>query len=92
MLDFDISKFDHYATYDPISGACKSYIVSLADQQVSIDEEKINSYRNEPVWTELSQKFSEEEVAALAKDCGFEPLDNFYDCRHDFIDAMWIRI
>ena len=29
--DFDIDKFDHYPTYDPETGACKSYLISLAD-------------------------------------------------------------
>ena len=28
--------FEHYATYDPSTGACKSYLVSLKDQQVAI--------------------------------------------------------
>ena len=30
--DFDLSKFEHYPTYDPETGACKSYLVSLEDQ------------------------------------------------------------
>jgi dimethylhistidine N-methyltransferase len=87
--DFDLMQFDHYPTYDPISGACKSYLISLAEQEVHIGEESFRFYRNEPIWTELSQKYSEQEVAELAVHSGFRPVANFYDCRHDFIDAMW---
>src|SRR5665647_853478 len=32
--DFHVENFEHYATYDPITGACKSFLVSLKDQQV----------------------------------------------------------
>jgi len=87
--DFDLTKFDHYPTYDPISGACKSYLISLADQEVHIGEEIFFFYRNEPVWTELSQKYSEQEIAELAVHTGFRTVANFHDCRHDFQDTLW---
>jgi L-histidine N-alpha-methyltransferase len=35
---FNVSQFDHYAMYDPESGACRSYLVSLQDQQVNIGD------------------------------------------------------
>ena len=31
--DFDTSQFEHYPNYDPITGACKSYLVSKADRE-----------------------------------------------------------
>jgi L-histidine N-alpha-methyltransferase len=34
--NFDLTRFDHFPTYDPETGACKSYLVSLADQEVSL--------------------------------------------------------
>jgi dimethylhistidine N-methyltransferase len=89
---FDLTKFDHYPTYDPITGACKSYLVSLIDQEVHISTETFFFYRNEPVWTELSQKYSELEIAEMAIHTGFRPVINFYDCRHDFVDALWERL
>lgn len=90
--DFDLMKFDHFPTYDPISGACKSYLISLADQEVHIGEKIISFYRNEPIWTELSQKYSTHEIAELAVHTGFRTVANFFDCRHDFVDTMWARV
>ncbi len=87
--NFDVSQFDHFPTYDPITGACKSYLISLADQEVQIGDEAFSLYKNEPIWTELSQKYSEQEVKELAVNTGFIPVENFYDCRHWFIDAVW---
>jgi dimethylhistidine N-methyltransferase len=35
--DFDLALFEHFPTYDPETGACKSFLVSLAEQKVSLD-------------------------------------------------------
>lgn len=90
--DFDLAKFDHYPTYDPISGACKSFLVSIEDQEVHIGDESCRLYRNECVWTELSQKYSEDEINELAVQTGFRPVKNFYDSRHWFLDAAWEKL
>jgi dimethylhistidine N-methyltransferase len=87
--DFDLTAFDHFPTYDPVTGACKSYLVSKAAQEVHIGPEVIRFYRNEPVWTELSQKYSEQEITEMCLQTGFRPVAHFYDCRHDFMDALW---
>ena len=39
--NFVISKFEHYPTYDPGTGSCKSYLVSLDDQTVNVGETNI---------------------------------------------------
>lgn len=90
--NFDLTQFDHYPTYDPITGACKSYLISMADHDVRIGKATFSFSRNEPIWTELSQKYSELEIAELAVNTGFRTVANFYDCRHDFVDTMWEKI
>lgn len=87
--NFILTKFDHYPTYDPLSGACKSYLISLDEQEVHIGENTFSFYRNEPVWTELSQKYSVQEIGEMAIHTGFHPVENFFDCRHWFMDALW---
>jgi len=37
--NINVSQFDHYPTYDPITGACKSYLVSKTKQQVQIENQ-----------------------------------------------------
>jgi len=87
--DFDLLQFDHFPTYDPITGACKSYLISLADQEVRLGDQTFSFARYEPIWTELSQKYSVQEINEMAIHTGFQPVQNFFDCRHWFVDALW---
>lgn len=88
--DFDISKFEHYPTYDPGTGACKSYLVSLEDQQVHIGADVcIDFAAHEPLYMEISQKYSIEETEHLAAQCGFQPVACFFDSKKWFVDCLW---
>jgi L-histidine N-alpha-methyltransferase len=87
--DFDIEKFQHYQTYDPISGACRSYLISLSEQTATIGKEQISFKENEAIYMEVSQKYSSEEIDKMAVRTGFLPLEKIYDSRKWFIDAIW---
>lgn len=87
--DFDISSFDHYASYDPESGACKSYLISLRDQLVNIGDETIRFRANEHIYMEISQKYSLTEVNEMAASSGFIPVAHFFDQHQYFVDAIW---
>lgn len=87
--DFDVSKFDHYASYDPETGACKSYLISLQEQWVNVGDETIHFEANEFIYMEISQKYSLEDVDALAKKSGFNPIHRFFDHQKYFTDAVW---
>ncbi|HZX59430.1 MAG TPA: L-histidine N(alpha)-methyltransferase [Mucilaginibacter sp.] len=89
--DFDMAKFEHYPTYDPESGACKSYLVSLADQEVTINHrERIQFLKDECIHMEISQKFTVLQTEQIAENAGFEPVDYFFDSKKWFLDAVWI--
>ncbi len=90
--DFNLAKFDHYPTYNPVNGACKSYLISLENQEVRIGEKTISFYKNEPVWTELSQKYAEQEIDALAVQTSFNPVAKYYDSKHWFVDVLWEKM
>jgi L-histidine Nalpha-methyltransferase len=88
--DFDLSKFEHYPTYDPQGGACKSYLISTCDQEVSIGKERISFLKDEYIYMEISQKFTvgqTEHIAAMAE---FKPVNRFFDSKNWFLDAVWI--
>lgn len=88
--DFDLSKFEHFPTYDPATGACKSYLISLENQQVHIGEDVTISFReNESIYMEISQKYSLEETDQLAAFAGFKPVARFFDHKHWFTDCLW---
>jgi len=88
--NFDVTKFEHYPTYDPESGACKSYLVSICDQEVNIGSQTIRFLKDEYIFMEISQKFSIGQTDEMANRSGFKPVDHFFDSRKWFTDAIWI--
>jgi dimethylhistidine N-methyltransferase len=87
--NFNRSAFKHYQTYDPLSGACRSYLISLEEQQVRIGNELIDFKENEAVYMEISQKYALQEADAMALKNGFMPINHIPDSKGWFIDAIW---
>jgi dimethylhistidine N-methyltransferase len=88
--DFNVEAFEHYATYDPYSQACKSYLVSLMDQQVVIGNNAvIKLLKDETVCMEISQKYTIEQTDEIASHSGFEPVAHFFDKNKWFTDVIW---
>ncbi|MDO3643552.1 MAG: L-histidine N(alpha)-methyltransferase [Mucilaginibacter sp.] len=88
--DFDVSQFEHYPTYDPETGACKSYLISLRDQTVSIQGKSIFFAKDEYIFMEISQKFTVAEIDNMALTASFKPAVHFFDSKHWFTDAIWV--
>ncbi len=90
--NFDLDAFDHYANYDPISGETKSYIFSKVDQSVFIGalNRGFHFQAWEPIWTELSQKYSIETIQRLAREADFSVATHFFDEKRYFADSAWI--
>jgi len=86
--DFNIEQFEHYASYDPESGACKSYLISLASQIVNIGHHVIHFAENEYVFMEISQKYALGDIDQLAAKTGFTPLQRFFDKNRYFVDSI----
>ncbi len=87
---FDIDKFAHYPTYDPESGACKSYLVSLEEQDVTIGNETVSFAKDEFIFMEISQKFTVAQTDKIAKTALFKPIFHFFDSKKWFLDAIWL--
>jgi dimethylhistidine N-methyltransferase len=87
--NFNLDQFQHYQTYDPVGGACRSYLVSLVDQIVTIDHAVISFKENELIDMEVSQKFSETDIKDLAENAGFEVKGEIKDSKKWFIDSVW---
>jgi L-histidine Nalpha-methyltransferase len=89
--DFNPDQFEHCPVYDPGSGACKSYLISLSAQEVHIGNNVIVFRENEPVHMEISQKFTLAETAQMASQSGFQPIHTFLDSKKWFADVLWQR-
>jgi L-histidine Nalpha-methyltransferase len=70
--DFDLNAFDHYPFYEPVSGTTFSYLVSLKDQWVNFaNGSRIKFRKDELIHTEVSKKYSLEEIEELGLKAGF---------------------
>jgi L-histidine N-alpha-methyltransferase len=87
--NFEINNFYHYPTYDPATGATKSYVVSRKEQQVSVAGKTFCFAEGEAIFMEISQKYTPEQTDQLARQTGFEPIHHFYDSKGWFLDAVW---
>lgn len=87
--DFDVLNYQHYQTYDPISGACKSYLVSLTEQNVHIGNQIFRFEENELIDMEISQKFALDDISKLARDAKFHIIDEIADSKNWFVDSIW---
>ncbi|MEB2784097.1 L-histidine N(alpha)-methyltransferase [Algoriphagus persicinus] len=91
--DFDRDSFTHWPTYDPVSGECRSYLVSQRSQVVTIGalSQSFEFEAFESVFTEISKKYSLSEIGALATSGGFHLEENFMDSEEYFADVLWKR-
>ncbi|MEN8884801.1 MAG: L-histidine N(alpha)-methyltransferase, partial [Winogradskyella sp.] len=46
---------------------------------------------NELIWTELSKKYTINEISNLAEATNFKLTSNFLDCKHYFTDSLWVK-
>jgi L-histidine Nalpha-methyltransferase len=87
--DFIINNFLHFPTYNPASGACKSYLVSLKEQVVNIADQSFSFAENEAIFMEIAQKYTVIQTDELALQSGFTPVKHFFDSRRWFLDTIW---
>ncbi len=89
--NFDLESFVHWPTYDPILGECRSYLVSLKVQKVYFEamDETIHFDAYEPIFMEVSKKYSLREIDNLAERSGFKVIENFTDRESYFADCLW---
>jgi L-histidine Nalpha-methyltransferase len=89
--DFNLDTFVHYENYDPLSGAAKSYLISTIEQTVSFGKPNasVGFGEWEPVYVEMSQKYSPDMIRGFAAENGFKVVADFYDSRRYFVDSVW---
>ncbi len=91
--DINIEQFDFYCHYNPLNGEVRSYLVSLADQDVYLSalDKTYHFSENELISTELSKKYTLLELETLAQKMGFRVQEHFLDGKHYFADSLWVK-
>jgi len=91
--NFDLTRFKHYQSYNPENGEARSYLISLADQDVYIAEleETFHFDYAEYIHVEISKKYNLGELEHLAQTVGYQVKQHFTDCKSYFVDTLWER-
>jgi uncharacterized SAM-dependent methyltransferase len=91
-MDFRIDRFSHYATYSPLDGAARSFLVSLQAQRVRSARlgVEFDFTDGETIYTEQSQKYSADMLAQLARDSGFAPALQLRDEQGRYGLSFWL--
>lgn len=76
---FDLDRFAHYAFYNPRAQRIEMHLMSLAQQTVSVAEQKIRFAEGETIHTENSHKYSVDGFRELAVQAGFAPRRTWLD-------------
>ena len=89
--DFVVDEFLHYASYHPIERAARSFLISQKNQTVRIEalDRSFEFEQWEPIFMEVSQKYSIRMVEQLAARCGFETVVNLFDSNRFYTNSLW---
>jgi L-histidine N-alpha-methyltransferase len=89
--NFDADQFQHYSSYNALSGAMESYLISRQEQVVDIEalNQSFSFEAWEPVHTEYSYKYLESDIASLAEETGFSIVAQLMDSKGYFVDSLW---
>jgi len=90
-MDFDLSAFRHYATYSPLDGVARSFLVSTKAQTVTsrVLARSFHFADGESLYTEQSRKYDTEEIERLAAESGFTIDAHFKDSRGWYDVVAW---
>lgn len=90
--DFNLVQWRHWESYNPQSGATRSFLVSRTEQTVRIGalDKNFRFDAWEAIAVEISQKYSKREIEKLARDAGYRHLRHLQDKRGWFADSLWV--
>lgn len=89
--DFDLDKFSHYAQYRPVECAARSFLISREQQTVHIAalDRSFSFDQWEPIFMEISQKYTRAMIEDLATESGFVIETDFFDEENFYTDSLW---
>lgn len=90
QADFDLEAWQHFADYDPLTGAMRSFLVSRRAQQVHVGAlgRSFAFEAWEAIHTENSYKFTLSQIAELAEAAGLRVLTAYQDEQQWFADVL----
>lgn len=89
--NFNLEAFQHYASYDPVMGEARSYLISMEDQSVFFPHggQSIPLRKFEPIQTESSWKYDEQRIDTLIEGSNLVRVVNYTDSKELFLDVLF---
>lgn len=88
--DFDLSRFFHYAFYNPVRTRIEMYLVSATRQNVGVCGRRFAFSEGEAISTEYSHKYTVASFQELATSAGFIPRKSWCD-RERLFSLHWLE-
>ncbi|WP_372657543.1 L-histidine N(alpha)-methyltransferase [Hydrogenophaga sp.] len=90
-MDFDLAQFRNYASYSPLDGAARSFLVSQRAQRVHSSrlQRDFHFAAGETIYTEQSQKYNRAMLDQLAQTAGFTEQRLLTDAQAWYAVAVW---
>jgi L-histidine N-alpha-methyltransferase len=82
--NFDLLKFRYDAVYNEDVHRVETYVVSMASQSVTVDDQKFEIANGERIRTGYAYKYTAEQFQELAEDAGCRPVGLWLDSRQYF--------
>lgn len=77
--DFNLKEFRHHAFFNEEKSRIEMHLVSLQDQQVTMNDETFNFRKDQSILTEYSHKYTIEHFQDLAESAGFSRVKTWVD-------------
>lgn len=92
-MDFDLGRFNHFASYCPLQGVMRSFLVSSIEQVVrsAVLNREFHFAAGETIYTEQSQKYTLQSIDHLAALSGFCCVHTIVNERYQYALAIWRR-
>lgn len=92
--DFDLSTWQHYATYHPQSGEARSYLIATEEQEIHF---QLNGFKVffkawEALHTETSRKYRVSGMRAFCESAGWGEHQVLHDKKRDYALGLYQRI
>jgi len=88
--NFDISKFDHFPFYNPLTGDTSSQIVCLEETTVQLrDGFSVHFNAFEAIHTEISKKFCHSDIEEIAKQSKMKIVQKYFDENKEYVFVLF---
>ncbi len=88
--NFDLTRFDHFPYYNPVTGQMRSHIISLEEQDIILGDGTTFHFEAwEAIHTEISKKYTLNEINTLATKSRLDRSEIYFDAHQDYAFVLF---